>query len=323
MKNKVKKNIAITLFTAGTMCFSYAFPAKTEGYFYKRPESNGIEQKVDKEYGKIKKIRIINVDGKDKYGSIIDEIVEITYANGTIVTTQNLTGIFGPKRTVERTADGKRIIEEYHAGRERDEWNLTDRIVRYESKGAKIEDWYSFKQIPEKDETTGKWIRKKRLLLRGTKVEKLSKDGKIIEHYNASDYHEGKKSEYVNYISEKIIYPKGTTFDESGDYFSNHHDFFDARFYDLIERKLIEERNEAGKVVRRRFVTILRDDNRGNIETRIEQDSKFFEDPICDGKIDLRQSIKNYRDGVYEKTDYDGDGVADEEIYKKIITLYF
>lgn len=308
MKNKIK-TLAVTLFAAGTLILSGAFPATA--YDYKSPETNGIEQRVDKEYGKAKKIKVINISGKDSLGIVEDKAREITYEDGTVVTYH---GDYDGEKTVEKTVDGKKIIEGYKKFNK--EYRLSDRTIRYEKDGAKIEDWFSFLS-----ESSG-------LVLRHTEVKKPTKDGKKVEWYGGSDYYKGIEPGYISYITETIIYPKGTGFKESMDYFKNQNEglgdkrFFDIEFYHLIERKLIEEKNEAGGVVSRMFITALTNPSNEEFETRIEKDYEFFKSSLCDGKIDFRQSISKSKDGTYEKTDYNGDGIPDEEIHKNVTTIY-
>jgi len=307
MKNKMKK-FAVTLLAAGTMMFSGALPASAS-YTYHSPEANGIEQKVEKEYGKAKKIKIIEVSGKDSFGIVEDSAIEVTYEDGTFVTH------YSPSRkTVEKSVDGKKIIEEYDKPY-RGNWRIIDRTIQYEKDDTKVEEWFTTMGGDE-------------LVLRHTKVEKPTKDGQIIEWYFGSDYHKNEEPEYIDTISEKVIYPKGTKYcDVEDEYNQKRNDgledkeFFEYKFCKSIERKFFEEKNKRGEVVRRWFETVLTDFS-GKKEKRIEQDYEPFKRPICDGKIDFRQSIDQKRDGTYEKIDYDGDGIPDEEIHKKVVTIY-
>lgn len=307
MKNKMKK-VAVTLFAAGTMMFSGALPASAS-YTYHSPEANGIEQKVEKEYGKAKKIKIIDVSGKDSFGIVEDSAIEVTYEDGTFVTH------YSPSRkTVEKSVDGKKIIEEYDKPY-RGNWRIIDRTIQYEKDGTKVEEWFS---IMGGDE----------LVPRHTKVEKPAKDGKTVEWYFSRDYHKGMEPEYTDYITETIIYLKGTEYYKVEDEYNQKRndglegkEFFEYKFCKSIERKFFEEKNKHGEVVRRWFETILTDFS-GKKEKRIEQDYEPFKRPICDGKIDFRQLIEQTHDGTYEKIDFNSDGIPDEEINKKVVTIY-
>lgn len=309
MKN-LTKNLAITLFAAGTMLLSSAFLNKTEAsYAYRSPEANGIEQKVDKEHGKAKKIRAIEVSGKVGEYIVEDTAVEITYEDGTIVTTY---GCYGTKKVIERTVGGKKIIEKYEKN-SKEGWEITDRTLQYEKDGAKITESFW------RGETIG-------LEIHNTSVKKPTKDGKIVEWYWGNNYLQGKNPDATDHITETVIYPKGTKRSESKEYCYNQNEglkkeFFEEKSYDSIERKLIEYKTESGKVVRRTFETILTDFD-GMTEKRIEQDYEPFKTPLCDGKIDFRLSIAQRPYGTCEKIDYNGDGIPDEEIYKRVSTIF-
>lgn len=312
MKSKIK-NLGIVILAAGTMIVSSALQSKA-AYVYESPETNGIEQRVDKEYGKAKKIRVIEVSGKDSFGLVEDTAIEITYEDGTIVTTQGHSRMLRSKKIVEKTVEGKKIIEEYDKFNK--EYRLSDRTIQYEKDGAKIEDWFSFMS-----ESSG-------LVLSQTKVEKPTKEGKTVEWYFSKDYYKGMEPAYTYCITETTIYPKGTGFKESMDYFKNQNEglgdkrFFDIEFYHLIERRVIEEKNKHGKVMSREFVTTLTNPRNKEFETRIEKDYESFKSSLCDGKIDYRKSVRKEWNGVYEKTDSNGDGIPDEEIHKKVRTIY-
>lgn len=316
MKSKIK-NLGIAILAAGIMIIGSALPSKAV-YVYESPETNGIEQRVDKEYGKAKKIRVIEVSGKDRFGVVEDTAIEITYEEGTVVTTQGYSRMLKSlpsKKTIEKTVDGKKITEEHDKFNK--EYRLSSRTIQYEKEGAKIEDWFSF--LSESDG----------LVLRETKVEKPTKEGKTVEWYGGSDYYKGMEPAYTHHITETTIYPKGTGFKESMDYFKNQNEglgdkrFFDIEFYHLIERKVIEEKNQAGRIISREFVTTLTNPNNEEFETRIEKDYELFKSSLCDGKIDHRKSVrKDWNGGVYEKTDSNGDGIPDEEIHKRIRTIY-
>jgi len=307
MKNKIR-NLAISILAAGTMVISST--AVNASYSYHKPETNGIEHKIDKEYGKPVKIRVIEISGKDSLGTVEDRAREITYENGTIVTYH---GNYDGKKTVEIMIDGKKITERMEMYKNK--WKIHDREVEYVKDGVKIEEWLSPLYGEE-------------LVIRHTKLEKPTKDGKVIEWYRGDDYQKGKKPDSVDYITETIIYPKGTKESDSDDYFYNQNEglegkrFFTQKSYWRIERKLEEEKNSSGEVVRRTFETILTDWDGKKTEKRIEQDYEPFKRPIVDGKIDFRRSTQQTRDGIYDRIDYDGDGIADEEITKKITTIY-
>lgn len=308
MKNKIR-NLAISVLAAGSMMLS-STPVNAS-YSYEKPETNGIEQKIDKEYGKPIKIRVIEVSGKDSLRDVVeDKTREITYEDGTIVTYH---GDYDDSKTVERRVDGKKITERME--KYKSKWKIHDRKVEYERDGTKI--------------TEDFWLNSANtdIELHSIKVEKPTKDGKTVEWYWGNKYLKGEAPDAVDIITETVIYPKGTKLKESREYYNKQNEgldgkeFFEDKLYTSIERKYIEEKNLDGLVTRRAFETILTDFD-GKTEKRIEQDFEIFKRPICDGKIDFRQSIQQKYDGVREKIDYDGDGVADEEITKKITTIY-
>lgn len=308
MKNKIR-NVTIALLSAGTIMLSGT--AVNASYTYESPETNGIEQKVEKEYGKAVKIRVIEISGKDSLGTVEDKAREITFEDGTIVTYHR---DHGKNKTVQKYVNGKNITEEYEKLYRKD-WKITGRKVRYEKDGAKI--------------TEDFWLNAANtdIELHQVIVEKPTNDGKTVEWYWGSGYFKGKAPDAIDIITEKVIYPKGTTDTKSDEYYYNQNEglegkeFFDEKSYYSIERKYVEEKTTSGKVTRRKFETILTDFE-GRIEKRIEQDYKPFSSVLCDGKIDFRWSIQQTHDGTYEKIDYDGDGIADEEIHKKVTTIY-
>ena len=73
--------------------------------------------------------------------------------------------------------------------------------------------------------------------------------------------------------------------------------------------------------MRRAFETIVTDFN-GMTEKRIEQDYEPFNIVKCDGKVEFRRSTQQTHDGIHDRIDYDGDGIADDEITTKITTIY-
>lgn len=308
MKNKIK-NLGIVILSAGVMLLGSTLPVNAS-YTYHSPEANGVEHRIEKEYGKVKKIRVIEVSGKDSMGIVEDKAREITYEDGTIVTYR---GNYSGNKTVERVVDGKKVTERLEKPY-KSNWILKERSLQYEKDGAEVEEWFTTMDGDE-------------LVLRHIKVEKQTNSGKTIEWYWGNDYRKGEKPDVTSFITETIIYPKKTSENNSTDYYHNQNEgldgkkFFTHKSYWSIERKLVEEKNEEGKVSVRRFETILTDFD-GMTEKRIEQDYELFKRPTCDGKIDFRQSIKQKLDGTYEMIDYDGDGVPDEEVCKKVTTIY-
>jgi len=300
MKNKLK-NITIAFFAAGTMFFNYPI-SKADTY----SEAIGLEQSIEKEYGEIEKIKMINE--KEDEGAFDTDSVEITYKDGTIVTVEpdnDFFWMYAPKKTVEMTVGKKKTIEEYY--KFNNSWDIADRTIIFESNGAKITSHYSLN------------VSKTELEIMHTKVERQDK----IEYYHANDFFNKKEPFVIEYITEKIIYPKGTTLAESKEYFDNQNKFFKKISYDSIERKLIEERDENGELLRKKFITILDYKGVKDYEVRIEHDHTPLFSPHCDGSIDYMQSITKLREGVSKKTDLDGDGNIDIEITKRVITIYF
>jgi len=313
MKNKIK-NLGIAVLSVGALLAS-GTAADARDYTNEKTESRGIEQKVEKEYGRAVKIRVIDISGKDHDRIVDDTSREITFEDGTIVTYHHGQG---REKTVERMAGGKRITERFEnprSGPGKDTWEIHERTVEYEKGGASIREDYWLNSF-----NTG-------IELRYVTVEKPANDGKIVEQYQRNDYFEGKKPWDVTIITEKAIYPKGTDNSKSMEYFESQNEgldgkeFFEKSFYRQIERKCIEEKTPSGAVTRRKFETLLTEFG-GRTEKRIEQDYKLFERPICDGKIDYRRSTKEMPGGTYDRIDYNGDGIADEEITRKITTIY-
>jgi len=329
IKKMKKKKLAVALLAAGTIMFSSLSPSQAEGkYYYEADEATGIEQKVDENYGKVKQIKTITEEGKDKRGSFHDDIVETTYVdeNGleTKITVHGYNNIFGPEKIIERNVDGKKIVEEYDIiGAKKGSWKLSSRVIEYDLNGAKVTEWYNGKKYDG--------IMGDDLNLRTTLVERKTEDGKIIEYHWGKKYYEGKEPDAMDLIKETIIYAKGTSRNDSVDYFENQEgecpnaDFFDTLWYDSIERKKVETFHIGTDNIleRVRYETRVKYQGKEDYELRVEQDYGVFERPSVDGKFDYFRSVTRTRDGVYDATDFDGDGIADETVEKKIFTINF
>ena len=263
--------------------------------------SDGLTAQIEPQYGPAAKIRMIH-EKEDKKesetfrGCREDIIIEISYKKGAKVT------IFDQQKRVERTNGDKRIEEIYERYAPSGEWKLFHKTVTHKKNDHTIKELYNYSG-PKKG-------------IAYTTITSMCNGIMVWNGYNGDDYRRGRPPQTSFQIKETIIYPKGTTRENSHDYFKHQgpEEIFPSRWYESIERKLTET-IQGGKIIKKCWETKLIYRDREIL--RIESDS----DP-CDGQIDYRRETMDMPDGNYGIVDLHGDGKNIWRTERKITTVY-